>query len=279
MFTTSIQKVIKWIVWLTGVSYSDDGKTYFLGLTHNQGMEAFISLSALGSMLFLFSQPRSTIDYITGSNGRHKSLTVKLGAIVQGLASLLPPAVYLTGVMHNGLECPGLIMKWALHQPKFIGKGWKAAIRAAACFGSLYLWVATRKSINCCGSSVSFSIYLSVVKYVNSVPVQRPKSNTSSHKRPNTVPCAIPFTGTNYMHLSVGKLTNYVPLSAALTQGVLYVPMFWSYYSLTALAATTTAIVFKIPAEDKILEDNLTTGPAYKRYKEKVRWSVIPYLW
>jgi hypothetical protein len=165
MFATSIQTVIEWTVWL-GVSYSDNGKTYFLSLTHNQGMETFISLSALGLMLFLFSQPRSTIDHITSSDARHKSLTVKLGAVVQVLASLLPPAVYLTGVMCNGLECPGLIMKWALHQPRFIGKGWKATIRAVACFGSLYLWMATRKSINCCGSSVSFFIYLSVVKYV-----------------------------------------------------------------------------------------------------------------
>jgi len=163
MFTTSIQKTIKRIVWL-GVSYSDDGQAYFLGLTHNQGMEAFISLSALGSILFLFSQPRSTIDYITGSNGRRKSRTVKLGAAVQVLASLLPPAVYLTGVMRNGLECPGLIMNWALHQPGFIGKGWKATIRTAACFGSFYLWSTTRKSINRSGSSVSFFIYLSVVK-------------------------------------------------------------------------------------------------------------------
>jgi protein-S-isoprenylcysteine O-methyltransferase Ste14 len=55
--------------------------------------------------------------------------------------------------------------------------------------------------------------------------------------------------------------------------------MFWSYYSLTVLAATTTAIVIKIPVEEKMLEDDLTTGPAYKRYKEKVPWSVIPYLW
>jgi protein-S-isoprenylcysteine O-methyltransferase Ste14 len=115
--------------------------------------------------------------------------------------------------------------------------------------------------------------------FVDFVSVQRPQSNTSSLKKPKTVPCAIPFTGTTYMHLLVGKLTSYVPLSAALTQGVLYVPMFWSYYSFAALAATTTAIAIKIPVEEKILEDDLTTGPAYERYKEKVPWRVIPYLW
>jgi len=118
-----------------------------------------------------------------------------------------------------------------------------------------------------------------MILFVDFVSVQRLKSNTSLRKRPKTVPCAIPFTGITYMHTLVGKLTSYVSLSAALMQGVLYVPMFWSYYAFAALAATTAAIAIKIPVEEKILEGDFSTGPAYERYKEKVPWRVIPYLW
>jgi protein-S-isoprenylcysteine O-methyltransferase Ste14 len=224
-----------------GVSYSTDGKAYFLGLTHNQGMEAFISLSALGSMLFLCSYPHSTIAHLTNSNGERKSLTVKRGTVVQVLASLLPPAAYLTGVMRNGLENPGSIMKWAIYQPGFVGIGWKAAIRATACFGLFYLWRTTNRSIN--------------------------RDRSSAQEK-----C-------QFTRMGKYRIVRHPFYSGALIQSLLYIPMFWSYAPFAALGVTTIAVAIKIPVEEKLLEDDSISGPAYKSYKEKVAWKVIPYLW
>ncbi|KIJ60492.1 hypothetical protein HYDPIDRAFT_170138 [Hydnomerulius pinastri MD-312] len=67
--------------------------------------------------------------------------------------------------------------------------------------------------------------------------------------------------------------------TALLAQHVLLSLMFWSYIPLGALALSAGAFAIKVPIEEGIIEADPAVGEEYKRYKEDVRWKVIPFVW
>lgn len=72
-----------------------------------------------------------------------RSFLDKLLFSIQGLATLLPPAVYCTAVVFNRFQQPAWMLKFALPED-IVPPEWKAPLRLAACVAGVSLKVVLR---------------------------------------------------------------------------------------------------------------------------------------
>ncbi|KAI0086545.1 hypothetical protein BDY19DRAFT_960482 [Irpex rosettiformis] len=70
------------------------------------------------------------------------------------------------------------------------------------------------------------------------------------------------------------------PVSAAtLLSQVTYALMWWNTIPLMGLGVTAAYLAASLPYEEKLKEADILTGAEYARYKQRVPYKVIPYVW
>ncbi|QRV83857.1 isoprenylcysteine carboxyl methyltransferase [Ceratobasidium sp. AG-Ba] len=65
----------------------------------------------------------------------------------------------------------------------------------------------------------------------------------------------------------------------ALLQELFFIPMFWNWMFAPGFIIMAIGFAFKMPIEEKVIEDNKEIGDAYKQYKKDVPYRIIPYIW
>lgn len=120
-----------------------------LSLSHNQGLELIIVSTALFQLAKGTRDVRRTkkiADAQAGSVDKSTLPTSLVGSFVtpiQGLTLVLPPIVYITGVVGNGLVQPAWMERWRL--PFEIGVQEETWVRTGACVAALGMSICLTK--------------------------------------------------------------------------------------------------------------------------------------
>ncbi|GBE78517.1 hypothetical protein BKA93DRAFT_802692 [Sparassis latifolia] len=227
-----------------------------LSLSPSQHVEAIVTASVLGQVAATAWAHRNSTSLAKETTGPVKTLpkahsAAWLALPAHGFSSLLPPVLYLSGVLAHNLEQPEWLRKFSLpgelddvfHSSEGRAVG---VVRVLASIVSVGVGYAATKTVRALGGQWH---YIGI----------REKAQVVS-----TGPYAI---------------VRHPLYSLILVQEFLMAGMFWSYIPLVALPITALAFAVKVPVEEKLIEDDENTGPAYVEYKKKVTARLIPWLW
>lgn len=136
---------------------------YFAGvnfsLNHTQGVEAIVTFTVVASVVDIVRGQRKYLKYAddnggpVSKDGTPKSLIGKLVTPVHGLATTVPPLVYVVSVLANKLMPPAWMDSYRLPD---IGVGEEAWARTAACLGSFGLAALMRGVLSHLGKGLHF---------------------------------------------------------------------------------------------------------------------------
>jgi hypothetical protein len=113
-------------------------------ITSPQRVEGLAVLATADSLRYLLWKLRAPEVTTEGEGGltipesARRSFTDKLLFPIQGLAALLPPAIYCTTVVFNNFQQPVWMLKFALPED-VVRSEWKTPIRIAACVAGFSL--------------------------------------------------------------------------------------------------------------------------------------------
>ncbi|KIK64289.1 hypothetical protein GYMLUDRAFT_39851 [Collybiopsis luxurians FD-317 M1] len=227
--------------------------TYLAGvhLSHTQSIEALAAASTVVTYVGIISSQRRWLSKADKEAGRITAFpTTFWGRLVTPLhavATAALPISYLVGVLSNGMRQPEWYTRTSLD---LVGVGIDAKemgyARIAASLGLLgTLWWHER-IVRVLGKQLH---------YIG----PRDKGEVVSMG--------------NY------AVIRHPIYSLALVQlGILSVA-YWSWMPLLSMGICIGAFAYKMTVEEQLMEENQAMGPAYRAYKKKVPYKIIPYIW
>ncbi|KAF9223285.1 hypothetical protein BS17DRAFT_781622 [Gyrodon lividus] len=220
-------------------------------ISSSQGLEALVVLTTTDYFRYVITETNSIAVRSESKGGhiRQESMpTSFLGRIISpihGLAFLLPPAVYVGGVVLNGFRQPDWMAKFAL-SGNVMGLEWRNALRLVACSATLSLRRITARAFDHLGEQWHV---------------------IGRREKPRVVQTG-PYA-----------LVRHPLYATVLIQEALWSIMFWSCVPLFALGITAGALAIKMPIEESLIQQDEAIREEYRAYMKKVPARVIPYIW
>ncbi|KAL1743801.1 hypothetical protein HDZ31DRAFT_74626 [Schizophyllum fasciatum] len=236
-----------------------DGLPYFRGIylpryiSHNQGMEG---IAALATVYFLTYTVRVQIPALKKADKEAGPVTIlpktlpgKIASPLFTACGFLPSTAYVIGVVSNNFFLPSWLedLSFPISFDLAVGVGGKSALRTVAALMHVAL------------------AHFGVGRAIRALGVQLHNIGVREKGRVvSTGPYAV------IRH----------PLYATfLAQLVCQSVLFWSWMPIASLGVATSTLLYKIPLEESLIEDNLATGWEYTEYKKRVPYRLIPYVW
>ncbi|KAJ3926890.1 MAG: hypothetical protein NXY57DRAFT_677902 [Lentinula lateritia] len=217
-------------------------------LSHAQGIESIVTASTLAALALIARDQRKTFKKASTEGGNltagATTLLERLITPIHGSAQLIAPLSYLIGVFSNRMEQPDWYEQTSFDYPLSVGA---------------MAWTRTAAAISLLGTAwVTRTIFKTLGKQLH-------------------------FIGTREKGeiVSVGPygFVRHPLYSVVLAQLAIASVAYWSWIPLASCSICLGAFVYKIPVEERLMEDDSSMGPAYMEYKQKVPYRILPYIW
>ncbi|KAI0699118.1 hypothetical protein BC835DRAFT_598107 [Cytidiella melzeri] len=156
---------------------------------------------------------------------------------------ILTPVAYVVGTGIGKLNQPEWFSNWALPDGEdYVGFGGLAAVRSIACvvnYSVFSWWKRSSNELRRAG--------------INPEPIFPQEGPYSVVRHPMS--------------------------SAMLLAQATYALMWWNTLPLVGLGITAAYLAVSLPFEEELNEADVITGASYTRYKQRVQYKVIPYVW
>ncbi|KAF8555232.1 hypothetical protein OG21DRAFT_1411171 [Imleria badia] len=216
-----------------------------------QGVEGLAALTTADFFRYLFWNLRAPKVTTEGEGGlsipesTSRSILDKLVFPIQGLAALLPPAVYCTAVLFNNFQQPAWMLKFAFPDD-IVQQKWKTPLRLAAC-------------------AAGFSLKFVLDRIISHSDERfRMIGRREKPKMIQTGPYAV---------------VRHPAYSVMLLQQVFYSVMYWSYVPLASLGVLAGIFAIKMPIEEKAAQEDDVIGNDYTEYMKRTPARLIPHIW
>ncbi|KAG2342133.1 hypothetical protein BDR05DRAFT_365196 [Suillus weaverae] len=164
---------------------------------------------------------------------------------IQGLASFIPPLMYILCVTFNRFTQPAWMQYMSLPH-NYLQHETEVALRIAACASTFVLLRFIESAFTHLGNQWHL---------------------IGRREKPKVVQTG-PY--------AVMRHPLYTDM---LIQEALFVLMFWSYAPLVGLGITAGAFAVKMPIEEDLIMMDPAVAAEYRAYMQRVPARVIPYLW
>ncbi|KIK64297.1 hypothetical protein GYMLUDRAFT_39854 [Collybiopsis luxurians FD-317 M1] len=218
-------------------------------LSHAQGLETIVAASTVAMMSRIVRDSNKQMRQAGVEGGEIKarptSILGRLLTPIHGVAFTATPVLYLAGVLSNRMQQPYWYEQTSLNIQLSIGTlAWtRTAAAAIALFGGVWLHGSILKAL---GKQFHFIGTREKAGVISTGPY---------------------------------KVVRHPMYSAALGQLALLSVAYWSWIPLVSCGICLGAFALKIPIEERLIENDLAMGSAYREYKRKVPYRLIPYIW
>ncbi|KAJ3768582.1 hypothetical protein FB446DRAFT_694803 [Lentinula raphanica] len=217
-------------------------------LSHAQGVESIVAASTMAAMVSIVRDQRKTLTKASKEGGDitagPKSFAGRIVTPIHAVAILSAPVSYLVAVFSNRMVQPEWYEQTSFDVSLSVGQlAWTRTAGAVGLLGSAWMM---RVVLNHLGKQLH---------YIGT----REKGEVVS-----TGPYGV---------------VRHPLYTLALGQFIFASLAYWSWIPLAGLGITLGAFAYKIPVEERLIEEDPAMGTAYLEYKQKVPYRVIPYIW
>jgi len=216
-----------------------------------QGVEGLVVLTTADFFRYIFWKLKAKEASTEEGGGlaipefASRSFLDKFVPPIQGLAALLPPAVYCSAVVLNNFQQPVWMSRFAFPED-IVQPEWKTPLRLAACAA---------------GFSLKF-----VLDRILSHSDERWRM-IGCREKPKMIQTG-PYA-----------VVRHPAYSVMLLQQAFYSVMCWSYVPLASLGVLAGVFAIKMPIEEKAAQEDDVIGNDYSEYMKRTPARVIPYVW
>ncbi|KAI4518200.1 hypothetical protein K523DRAFT_297789 [Schizophyllum commune Tattone D] len=222
-------------------------------ISHNQGMEGIAAFSTIYFLGYIVKKQIPALKKAEKEAGPvtvlPKTLPGKLVTPLFTACGFIPSAAYVIGVLSNNFYLPSWLedLSFPVSFDLAVGIGGKSALRTLAAVAHIAL------------------AHLGVGSTLRALG---PHFHPVGVREKSRVVSSGPY--------AIVRHPMYATFLAQLAcQSVL----FWSWMPIASLGVAFGALLYKIPLEEHLIEDNLATGWEYTEYKKRVPYRLIPYVY